>query len=327
MTQQDLRADRRFVMAEGFKERGDWPAAASLYREALAVAPNWPEAHFALAEALEQTGDIEAAAEHFKHYLRLMPEDRLGATPRLALLGAALMPDRLPEAYVRQLFDQYAPRFDKALVERLAYDCPQKLRRLLDRLEPGSKPLARVLDLGCGTGLAGEAIRERASWLAGLDLSPGMLEKARHKGVFDALEQGDVVRRLANFPEPFSLILCADVMIYLGDLAPLLRAVAHALAPGGRFLFTTESDPRDSDGYELSSKCRFRHSARYLRQCSAVAGLAVEVLEPITCRQEAGEDVPGWLGALQRPPQPALQASAPDSPAAFRPNRPPRLNA
>ena len=44
-----------------------------------------------------------------------------------------------------------------------------------------------MLDLGCGTGLAGEAFRPHVDWLEGVDLSPGMIAQARKKTIYDRL--------------------------------------------------------------------------------------------------------------------------------------------
>ncbi|WP_425536227.1 methyltransferase domain-containing protein, partial [Chromobacterium vaccinii] len=43
--------------------------------------------------------------------------------------------------------------------------------------------------MGCGTGLAGEAVRPYASRLDGVDLSAGMLERASAKGIYDSLDE------------------------------------------------------------------------------------------------------------------------------------------
>ena len=55
-----------------------------------------------------------------------------------------------------------------------------------------------VLDLGCGTGLAGAAFRPFCDWLVGVDLSPAMLAQARDKGLYDRLVEGEVMRFLAG---------------------------------------------------------------------------------------------------------------------------------
>ncbi len=81
-----------------------------------------------------------------------------GAALKLALLGAAPVPEVPPSAYVEGLFDDYAERFETALVEKLNYSVPAKLFSLV---EPHG-PFRLTVDLGCGTGLFGvEVVAQR----------------------------------------------------------------------------------------------------------------------------------------------------------------------
>ena len=59
---------------------------------------------------------------------------------------------------------------------------------------PGRDKLA-ILDLGCGTGLAGLAFQPLAARLDGVDLSPAMIEKARARGIYDHLDVADLETR------------------------------------------------------------------------------------------------------------------------------------
>ncbi len=273
--------------------------AVDAFRAALELDPGNAEARFCLAEALEAAGDSAAAIESFRACLSLDPDDRLGAVARLARLGAVAPLARLPAAYVRTLFDQYAGRFDDALVGGLNYCGPQLLCRALDRAPPMPAGGLVVLDLGCGTGLAGLAIRDRAAWLEGIDLSPEMIARARARGVYDALRIADLVTALETAGRRYDLILAADVLIYFGDLAPVFAAAAKALRPGGRFALTTEH--ADGTGYRLGDHLRFAHSVPYLHQTSAQAGLAIELLEPGSSRTEARQPVPGLVAVLRAP--------------------------
>ena len=74
------------------------------------------------------------------------------------------------------LFDQCAERFDEMLVEQLGYSVPMALRQRLAELAPG--PYARMLDLGCGTGLTGASLADMAGEITGVDLAEGMLDQA-----------------------------------------------------------------------------------------------------------------------------------------------------
>ncbi|MBE0530856.1 MAG: methyltransferase domain-containing protein [Rhodospirillales bacterium] len=308
----NLAAHRRLEFGLALIAEGDPAAAVSVFQQVLELAPEWPEARFALADALQATGRRDEAVAAYAAYLARDASDVMGAAIRLALLGAAPQPDQLPQAYVKTLFNQYAPRFEDSLVGRLAYQAPFQLRAALDTVAPVAAPEGRVLDLGCGTGLAGEAMRHRAAWLEGVDLSSAMVEQARRKGVYDRLEVGDAVAALTGVQDRFDIVVAADVVVYLGKLAPLLAAAHHALVPGGRFAFSAQRAA--GDGFLLGGDHRFSHSPAYLRAAAETAGFSVERLDEAVCRTEAGADVPGLIVVLRdRPESAGVTATATDS--------------
>lgn len=298
MSSGNLLADRRMEFARDMHARGDLDAAIDLLGQALELAPDWVEGAFLYGEWQDQAGRRDGAVAAYTRCLTLDPDDRMGAVLRLSLLGAVARPPVLPAAYVAGVFDEYAAAFDTALVERLDYAVPGALASLvLDRA--GEAPhFARVLDLGCGTGLAGERFRAVCSWLEGVDLSPGMIGQARRKGFYDSLAAEDVVVHLERSRDRYDLILAADVLVYLGDLDPLFTAAAGALGPGGRFAFSVEKHG-GADGFGLTPGHRFAHSEAYLRECAHRAGMTVETVTPTICRQEAGRPVHGLLVVLR----------------------------
>ncbi len=270
-----------------------------MLEQALELAPDWAPAWFALGEAREKQGDTAGAAEAFRATLAADGDDIQGAGARLALLGAAPGPDALPPAYVARLFDDYAPRFDAHLRDGLGYLGPEWMAAALDRLQAGRR-FSSCLDLGCGTGLAGVALRGRVDRLEGVDLSAGMIAKARETRAYDALSIGDAVAFLANGPAAaFDLIVAADVLVYIGDLAPVFAGAARALAPGGLFVFTVET--MEGAGYRLGPAMRFAHSGAYIAATAARAGLGVLEWAGAPIRREAGRLSPGAIGVLARP--------------------------
>lgn len=287
----NLIADRRFAWAAEYRAAGDHAAAADLLEQALELAPNWAVGHVALGEARAAAGDAAGAAAAFRRALDIDPADTAGAGPRLAVLTGDT-PDRLPEAHVAALFDGYAGRFESHLVAALDYRGPALLMAALNQAPV--RHFARALDLGCGTGLMGRAIRDRVDWLAGLDLSPAMVERAARTGVYDACHVGDA---LALPPGPWDLTLAADVLVYIGDLAPLCRALADAMPPDALFAFTAER--HTGEGVVLQQTYRYAHSEAYLRGLAASWGFEVLRLDPLSSRREAGRDVPGWVGLLR----------------------------
>jgi predicted TPR repeat methyltransferase len=289
--------DRRYAYAEAAAAAGDWRAAADVLEQALERAPHWAPAWLALGEAREGLADVEAAAAAYLAALALEPQDALGATPRLARLGALSAP-ALPHAYVRALFDDYAPRFARHLTERLSYRGPALILGALDQVAPGRR-YARALDLGCGDGLMGLALRPRIDALIGVDLSPAMIAEARERGVYDELAVDEICAFLeARKAGEADIIVAADALPYFGDLARLFCAVARVLALGGLFTFTAEE--RQGEAYRLDATLRFAHSADYLQACAARAGLAALTLFLASARREKGQEAPGWVGVFER---------------------------
>lgn len=295
----DPRLARRLDLGLALLAEGAADQAVEAFSAALELDPHHAEAQFCLAEAHEAAGNAAAAIAGYHAYCALDPSDRLGAEARLARLGAVPPPARLPPAYLRTLFNQYAGRFDEALRDRLGYCVPELLRRAVDAVLPRPEPALAILDLGCGTGLAGTVFRDRAARLDGVDLSPEMIARARARGIYDRLHTADLVEALATAEPGYDLILAADVLIYLGDLAPTFAAVARALRPGGLFALSVEHAM--APGYRLGDKLRFAHSADYLRTAATAAGLAVISLEPAAGRTEGGNPVPGLIVVLRRP--------------------------
>ena len=123
---------------------------------------------------------------------------------RLALIGRGDAPGALPQAYVARLFDDYAPRFDKHLTKNLGYRAPALIAEALSAVASGRR-FASALDLGCGTGLMGEALRGRVDRLTGVDLSAAMIAKARERGVYDELVVGDAAAMLGREPPGSSI--------------------------------------------------------------------------------------------------------------------------
>lgn len=289
-------ADRRFVFALQLQERGDAEAAIDLILQAEELAPDWPPFAFRRGEMLMAAGRRDEAVAAFTRCLQIDAADRLGAVIKLALLGAVPEPPQLPPGYVAALFDQYAPRFDVKLVERLGYCVPELLASAIADLKPGHETGERVLDLGCGTGLAAERLRRRAAWLEGVDLSAGMLDQARRKGLYDALHRDDLLAALASPWARYDIVLAADVLIYLGALEPVMAAVAPALAADGLFAFSLQK--LDGGDYRLGADHRFSHGPAYVAGCAAAAGLSVLRLDEAVIREEGGQPVIGLIVVL-----------------------------
>jgi predicted TPR repeat methyltransferase len=294
----DLIAERRFAYAKAAADEGDLSAAADLFEQTLERAPRWAAAWFALGEAREKLGDLNGAAQAFRATLAADPGDAQGAIARLALIGQGDAPPALPQAYVARLFDDYAPHFNAHLTQNLGYRAPALIADALSVTAPGRR-FASGLDLGCGAGLMGEALRGHIDHLTGVDLSPGMIAKARERGVYNRLIVGDAVARLTcERPGVLDLIVAADSLVYIGDLAPLFAVAATALAADRLFAFSVESC--EGVRFKLKPTMRFAHARPYLETTAAEAGLRPLVVQTASTRREAGADVPGLICVFER---------------------------
>ncbi|MBV9563486.1 MAG: methyltransferase domain-containing protein [Bradyrhizobium sp.] len=297
----DLIADRRFEFARDLQLAGDLVAAADLLEQAAELAPNFASAWFTLAEIRHQLGQRDAAVAAFLEARAADPEDRHGATVWLMRLGAEEL-SAMPPGYVRTLFDQYAPRFEAVLLGDLDYRAPQLLFKAVVAARVTARRPAffrRAVDLGCGTGLGARAFAKEVDHFTGIDLSPGMIEKARATGLYAELVTADMVQGLRERPETSAdLVLAADAMVYVDDLAPVLAEARRVLAPGGVLAFTVET--HDGRGVILGEGLRYAHAASYLRDAVARAELALASLEAASPRIENNEPVRGLVAVATR---------------------------
>lgn len=236
-------------------------------------------------------GYAPAAAAVGAWRLARNPDDQIQAYLLRAVSGAAV--DRAPAAYVEAHFDSFADNFDRQLVDKLNYHAPA---RMVELVEGRAGHFAEILDLGCGTGLAAPALARFGGRLTGVDLSRGMLDRARARGGYDALIQAEAVAFLDDHPEAFDLVFAADVVIYFGDLFDLFRAVERALRPGGVFVLSTEVGLKP---WTLLSSGRFSHADAYVARA---AGPGLEPLDqkPIALRHEGAAPVEGTLHLFRR---------------------------
>jgi predicted TPR repeat methyltransferase len=292
----DLMADRRFEFARDLQLKGDLVAAADLLLQATELAPDFVSAWFTLGDIREQLGEQDAAIAAFRNAQAADPGDRHGASLRLMRLGAEQV-SGMPQAYVQTLFDQYAPRFETALVDDLGYRGPAILfKAVLWVRAVARKPafFRRAIDLGCGTGLAAAAFARNVDRFIGIDVSPRMIEKARLTGLYAELEVDDMLTGLRSKPEASAeLILAADAMVYVADLMPVLAQAQRVLVSGGVLAFTTET--HDGEGVILGGGLRYAHSADHVRASVEAAGLNLSQLEDRSARNEDNVPVPGLV--------------------------------
>jgi predicted TPR repeat methyltransferase len=298
----NLIADRRYDFGRDLQLRGDLAAAADLMAQAAELEPGFASAWFALGDLREQMGQRDDAVTAYLRARDADPDDRHGAKLRLMRLGIEDL-SAMPPGYVRALFDQYAPRFDKTLVNDLDYRGPQVLlKAVLAARHAAGLPahFRHAIDLGCGTGLVARELASLVEEFIGVDLSSGMIERARETGLYARLHVTDMLQGLCEEEETSAhLIVAADAFVYVPELDALLREAARVLKPRGLLAFTVETHP--GKGVILGPGLRYAHSEAYLRDAVAGAELASCEITAASTRIEAGEPVPGLVVTASKP--------------------------
>jgi predicted TPR repeat methyltransferase len=287
--------------ATALLEIGQAEKALAELDRAIAIDPNHFVSWNNRGNALVAMNRQEDAVESYTKALEIDPTHRLAAENRDNALFQLRRLPRCPPGFMRNLFDGFSSHYDDTMLVKLNYRAHLHLRDLADRVLPKPASPQRILDLGCGTGLVGEAFRDFAAGgqIDGIDLAPKMIEAARARGIYRDLTLGDLEIALANPGPQYQLVLAADTMIYLGDLSRCFSGVFRRLEPGGHYLFAVES--LDGEGWEQTPENRFRHSESYLRSEAARAGLDVIAVDPCTLRNEHNVPVGGLVVALRKP--------------------------
>lgn len=303
MSSGDLIADRRYDFARDLQLRGDLAGAADLMAQAAERAPGFASAWFALGEMQEELNQNNAAIEAYRKAVTADPEDRHGASLRLMRLGASELSE-MPKEYVRSLFDQYAPKFDDALIGDLHYRGPEVLRKAVVAARQAQRQpmhFARVVDLGCGTGLAAKAFASVADAFVGIDISSGMIAHARTTGLYAHLDVCDMIEGLAREADASAdLVISADAFVYLKDLAPVLRAAARVLKPQALIGFTVEAHA--GAGVIIGQGLRYAHGEAYVRDALKDAGFGGVRIDMVSTRNDGGVPVPGLVVTAMRAP-------------------------
>lgn len=272
------------------------------YEQALKLKPDFAHALNNLVNLIRRMNMDDSLLPMLQRLQALRPGDEQLRFMVAMLSGKSV--DHAPAAYVSNLFDHYAERFDDHLQGELAYDAPRSLAALI--AQHATQPEGwRVLDLGCGTGLVGERLSQQCSTLVGIDLSGRMLAKAEARGGYTRLIQGDLLPAMQAEPSgSFDVIVAADVFIYVGKIDAVVAQARRLLAPGGLLAFTIESmeaaqpSPVDADlarGHRLERSGRYTHAEAHLRALAAQQGLRVVTHQATTIRQDKGRSLAGLL--------------------------------
>lgn len=130
----------------------------------------------------------------------------------------------------RSYYDAFSERYEG----RRGENDPGGYHDLLDELEAEFvrrfASNGEILEVGCGTGLVLARIQRFAKSARGVDLSPGMLEKARARGL--DVQQGSATS--LPFPDASFDATCSfKVLAHVPEVEQALSEMARVTRPGG----------------------------------------------------------------------------------------------
>lgn len=287
--------DALYNLAGCYKDCLQYSEAMEIYREVLRLAPQHQSANNNLAFLYHVAGDIEQAVRYYRRVLESNP-DHQGAKHMVAALTGAPVTNS-PELYVKDVFDNYAGYYERSLVTELEYSVPNTIRGILDTLFAVRRKFVHGLDLGCGTGLGGQAFADKIEVFDGLDLSAKMIAVAATKGIYRKLHLGSIVSFPKELQDTFDFYLAADVFAYVGDLQETFCLLRQRARHDILFCFSTEAE--EGNAYTLQKTGRFAHSPQYIEELAEATGWQVAARQETVLRKEKGVGVKGDLWFLQ----------------------------
>ena len=285
------------------------------YRKAVILAPQTPELSYNLALILKTLEEYEQALDLMFHAFYLAPEHTdwsLNIAETLVLFNEQApekarkicenwyqkMPENIivqhlwsainhqtaadESAYNRLLFDNFAATYEQTL-KNIQYAVVDKIAELYAPLK------GKILDLGCGTGLAAQKLKTPDNEFFGVDISEKMLALARRKNIYTELQQADITAYLHGSHPNFDTAVAADVFCYFGDLRPILSALSST-----RLIFSIETDST-AEKFVIQANGRYKHNPEYLKQILTNLGYAKIEQHDLVLRRENGKDVAGYI--------------------------------
>ena len=297
--------DPHINMGNVLKEQGKLEQAISCYQQAIQVNPNHADAYNNLGNVYQGLNKTQQAINCYQQVINLCDQmltskpydqkiyNRRQSTLHLLNGLKGVTTKKAPKEYVQNLFNSYVMKFDHHLTVVLDYKVPEILRKLLQTKLGSNFIFDKVIDLGCGTGLSGQAFRPICRQLVGIDLSPKMIKKAQEKGVYDKIENVDINEYLENRTEKYNMFIATDLLIYVGELEKLFSNISKVAESKAIFLFSTESVQHTD--YVLTNQGRFAHSENYIHRLAKLNKFNVISKENTTIRK----GVDGQLFILQ----------------------------
>jgi len=292
----EFSAAELYELVGRLKEYGKMQTAYICAKRVVELDPQDWQAWYLLGDLCQYVGKREEARTAFQNYFSANPDDA-EIEHLLVALRDDTPPVRASDRTIQQIYKGFARTFETRLVDDLKYQGPERLWEAIHAVV-GDKTGLSMVDIGCGSGLAGVRLRPIASTMSGVDLSPEMLELARKREIYDRLENAEITEWLEKTPEQFDLITSCDCLIYFGDLHRITAAAAKRLKPGGAFAFSLERGNKSP--FCLTDTGRYEHHPDHVRDIAAASGLTVACINEAFLRYEYTDEVIGLYAVLQK---------------------------
>ena len=271
--------------------------ALPFLQRAVQISPDDEHVHLNFGITHKMMDKLELAEESFNQVLRINPENQT-AQYYLAIMKGDNSISSSPDDYVQELFDGYAETFDEQLIDKLQYKTPVLIGEMVKKHIDEQKKY-RILDLGCGTGLAGVYLSDISEHMVGIDLSPKMLKKAEQRNIYDELIASGIEQYFEAHDYQPDIVVSADVFVYIGDISSIFGSVSKSLQENGIFVFSTE-DTQDTEQFMLRDSGRFAHNENYIRLLARDNGFEFIDNQKTIIRYEADEPIHGQVYLLRK---------------------------
>ncbi len=148
---------------------------------------------------------------------------------------------------LEERYDQWSKDYDRDLSTEFEYRSPRRAAEVLAAHVPRD---ARILDAGAGTGLVGEILASMGyRRMVAMDLSQGMLEEARKKGVYEDFHQMVMGETLDYETGSFDAVITVGVLTVGHAPASSLDELVRVTRPNGHIVFSLRPDVYESSGF------------------------------------------------------------------------------
>lgn len=293
LTLQPKDVDSLYNMGCCYTEIGREKRAMELFRQVLNLEKNHASALNNLAFLCHKNEEYNLAESYYARLLEMHPDHHAAGHLLSSLRGDTC--SNAPPQYIEEVFDNYSAHYDTSLITELEYDVPNIMRRRFDTLFSPTRGSLHVLDLGCGTGLAGEAFYDLCASLTGVDLSSKMIAIAAQKHFYDRLHTEEIAYFVTHCSHSYNCILATDVFTYIGELFPLFEMLGKNSQKNTMFCFSTERFETDNHSYALCKTGRFAHSQPYIESIAGQSGWSIIHSEIAHIRKEKNDWIAGTI--------------------------------